>query len=326
MKKTVSLGIVQEVRRAPNFCKTSECTERGFVLKLSGQTILFSDVLHHIQKCQYGLGVSVARLRGDVPDDKSAWQNRIVEHLREHPTAMNCPAACVSLCCTDTLSGGKYTRDWFIAVIDNALGNEETFEEFYLAETLHGASAYDLLAKPDSPVHSLNAKSSEARRALIHELAGLCEPRLEVEIVGDTPFFDMFARDDGRLLEVFFMSHTFGKGTHAVLSLSPTQGFWLVEFSRPGAGEGFPLTLPRTQQFVEAAPAPCGIPVVGLSPEGDARAERTGVYAPIEKAFAETIGVSWAGLCSVRRQLRPEWVVVAGRSRNEVSNGILKLF
>ena len=322
----MSEGTQQEIQKCPNFCATSDVTTgRGFILKFSSKNVSFASILHHIQRCQYGLGVTVVRITGEIPAKKDKWKQKMTEHLRNHPSSMNCPEASVSLCCADTLQKGGYVREWYIAVIDNALHNDELFDEFCFQQTQKKEPAHSIISDPGSPIYTLNDQSSQSRRALIQELVNLSESRMLFEIVGDTPFFNLFARDDGLQLDTYFLSHTFGPESRAVLSLSPTQGFWIVEFSRPWAGLGFPLTLPRTQDFATAEPTPCSIPVVGLSQEGEWRASRTGVYPPIEEVFASTIGISWAGLCSVRKQLRPKWVALCGKSREEVSNAVLKL-
>jgi hypothetical protein len=298
---------------ACNHCAPSEYTRgRGFVLYVHDTGAALASVLDHLQRTNFGMGATAARI--DAPP-KGPWADRMLAHLEQSSSAMNHESSGVSLCCADVLQGGRYVREWFLVVLDNARGGDVEFDDF--CATNHEKPIRELLAAPESPVFALNARAAASRLALVDELLALAEPPLARHEVVDTPFFQLHALDDGHTLDARLLSHVCGFETRALVCLSPTQGFWLVDFPHAGAGLGFPLTLPRRAQFATAEPSPpAPFALVGLGDEGRRRAERWGVYPPVEDSVLGAIERGWFGRHTVARRLRPVWAAVSGRSRH----------
>lgn len=302
------------ITHACNHCAPSEYTRgRGFVLYIEDTSATLASILDYLQRTNFGMGVSVARI-GTPPEDRDEWQTRMLAHLEQSATSMNHESSGVSLCCADVLSGGRYVREWFLAVIDNVRGGDVEFDDF--CATNPERPIRELLVDPASPVFALNARAAASRHALIDELLALAPVPIAQTEVLDTPFFQLHALDNGRTLDARFLSHVCGFEKRAVLSLSPAQGFWIVDFPLEGAGLGFPLTLPRTRQFVTAEPSPPPFALVGLGDDGRRRAERWALYPPVEDSVLGAIERGWAGRHTVHRQLRPVWAAVSGRSRH----------
>lgn len=303
---------------ARNFCRPSDYTRgRGYVLSIEDTSRPIADALDYLQRTNFGMGVTLARLRTHEPltrARRAAWTVRIAEHLAGSESAMNHESSSVSLCRADVLAGGRYDREWFLAVIDNARGGDVSFDEF-CAEHAQAPLAQFAL-DPASPIFDLNRRAEAARLETIDALLGLCDPPLAREDVEHTPFFQMRVLDDGHTLEAKLLSHVCGDAERAVVCLSPVQGFWIVEFPRRGAGLGFPVTLPRTAQFSATEPRDPTVPAVWLCDEGRRRAERMHVYPPTEEVLDHAVDVDWFGRARVTRQLQPVWVLVGGRTRH----------
>ena len=303
---------------ARNFCRTSDYTRgRGYVLSIEDTARPIADVLDYLQRANFGMGVTLVRLRSAEPLTKArraAWTERIAAHLAGSETAMNHEGSSVSLCRADVLAGGRYAREWYLAVIDNARGGDVAFDEFCAEHVQEPLSKF--ATDPASPIFDLNRRAAAARLDTADALLALCDPPVEREAAEHTPFFEMRVLDDGHTLEAKFLSHVCGDAERAVVCVSPAQGFWIVEFPRRGAGLGFPATLPRTGQFSAAEARAPPVPAAGLCAEGRRRAERMHVYPCAEEVLDAAVDVDWFGRARVTRQLQPVWVLVGGRTRH----------